>query len=1618
MADYYQVKNQNIFTPPANISLGNTSNQYSNVYVQNNLVVGNVTVTSSTIIAPRVTTITYPGNDTAADPAGGQTITLTGSGFVVSASILINSIAVSVVSVVSSTVITFTSPANSSGSYVIYVVNPDGSTAIAVPGIQYSGIPTWTTAAGTLGSLYETASFTESVVATGDAPITYSVASGTLPPGATFNGNGTITGTSQLTASPTTYTFIVSATDAEQQDTNRSFSLTINTDVVTWTTPAANSTTTLGQNVASTTTLLATSAAGKAITYTANTLPTGLSISGATVTGTPTVVGNTSSLFTATAATTGRTTTATINWAVTVSGDTYFPYTTLLLSGGTSTSTFIADASTNNFAVAIAGDTKPNNFNPYTPGYYSNYFDGTGDYLTVPSNAAFAFGTGDYTFECWINTNSTAQQVLFGSGGTGTNNFYFNFSPTSSFIGVGTQLAYVLQATSLSLLTGVWYHVAASRSSGTLKLFLNGAQVASGADSTTWIQGGSPAIGSNAASGQYTNGYISNLRVVNGVAVYTGTFTPPTAPLTATQSSGTNISAITGTATSLLTCQSNRFIDNSTNAFVVTKSGDTKVSPTIPFVPNTTYATYGSTYFDGTGDYLRVPYNAGFAMGSSNFTIEYWVYPTVLTGDITVLGAHTSDANGGYGVGFDGTTPRTWINFGSGWPQVTGPSALLNAWNHIALVRNGSSFYMYTNGVPGTVYTNAAAIVNASNSDVTIGARYNGTGNFYTGYATDARIVKGTAVYTTTFTPPSAPLTAITNTSLLTCQTNQPVNNSMFLDSSTNAFAVTRAGNTSAGTFTPYGANWSNYFDGTTDKLTLPSSSAFDLSGSTWTIEFWMYSLATPTAGNECRLLMAGSNGDAAGWDIAYNNNGTIAFFRPYGGSPIGISTPTSTIALNTWYHVAFVCNAGSARLYINGVAVAGPVTISLPTSASQALRIGYDDVGTVNFQYNGYLSNVRIVKGVAVYTGNFTVPTAPLSATQAVGTNISAITGTATSLLTCQSNRFVDNSTNAFAVTITGDVAVQRFSPFSPTAAYSTSTIGGSGYLSGASSTWLAVPINATFAFGTNNYTYEAWVYPTAFPNAYNTIFCNFRDDEGAKGWSLLITSTGLIHVNNQGTYNNSTNALSLNTWTHIAVCRVGNTVTRYINGVADPTTLTVTASITNVAAQGPTIGGSPEYSTTREWTGYISNARVISGTALYTSNFTPSTTPFTAVSGTSLLLNYTNAGVYDSTMINDLETVGDAKILSTQTPYAGSYYSNYFDGTGDYLSLPNNAALAFGTGDFTVETWIYPTNAGQFTIAVISNFQFFTYGNSLYFNDAVIPQVNGGTITTSAWQHVAISRSGTAVKGFINGSQVFSTTSSVNFTSSNNYIAFNAGSAYGQGYLSNFRILKGTALYTSAFTPPTSPLTAITNTSLLTCQSNRFLDNSTNAFTITQAGDTSVQSFNPFQRNSATTMSFDGTGDALTLPANNVFATGTRDFTIEGWIYVTDLSAVRTICGTRTPPNTTTGWNIAVLTNGNMQIYDNTGYAATGAGSVAVNTWCHFAFVRLNNVFYSYLNGIQKASSACTRDWTQNTFWVGATGGSSEPFLGYINDLRFTKDVARYTSTFTPPTSAFLTT
>jgi hypothetical protein len=178
--------------------------------------------------APTVTSIAYISNDTATDTAGGSIVTLTGTNFNVGVTVLVGNTQVSQVTRVSATQLTFLAPANTAGSYILYVVNTDGGTALSVPGIQYSGVPSWTTISGSLGNVYTSASFTSTLAATGDAPISYLVTSGALPAGVNLNtSTGVISGTIPSVASSTTYNFTVRATDAQNQDTDRVFSLTV-----------------------------------------------------------------------------------------------------------------------------------------------------------------------------------------------------------------------------------------------------------------------------------------------------------------------------------------------------------------------------------------------------------------------------------------------------------------------------------------------------------------------------------------------------------------------------------------------------------------------------------------------------------------------------------------------------------------------------------------------------------------------------------------------------------------------------------------------------------------------------------------------------------------------------------------------------------------------------------------------------------------------------------------------------------------------------------------------------------------------------------------------------------------------------------------------------------------------------------------------------------------------------------------------------------------------------------------------------------------------------------------------------------------------------------------------
>ena len=159
-------------------------------------------------VAPTITSIAYPSGRTAANPAGGETLTITGNNFLSNATVVIEATTVTPATI-NSTSITITSPAKAAGSYMLVIINGDGGTAINLPGVQYSTLPTFTTAAGSISNTYEYSTFSSSIAGTSDSTITFSLISGTLPSGISLAANGLLTGTLPQSNTATTYTFTV-----------------------------------------------------------------------------------------------------------------------------------------------------------------------------------------------------------------------------------------------------------------------------------------------------------------------------------------------------------------------------------------------------------------------------------------------------------------------------------------------------------------------------------------------------------------------------------------------------------------------------------------------------------------------------------------------------------------------------------------------------------------------------------------------------------------------------------------------------------------------------------------------------------------------------------------------------------------------------------------------------------------------------------------------------------------------------------------------------------------------------------------------------------------------------------------------------------------------------------------------------------------------------------------------------------------------------------------------------------------------------------------------------------------------------------------------------------------
>lgn len=177
-------------------------------------------------------------------------------------------------------------------------------------------------------------------------------------------------------------------------------------------------------------------------------------------------------------------------------------------------------------------------------------------------------------------------------------------------------------------------------------------------------------------------------------------------------------------------------------------------------------------------------------------------------------------------------------------------------------------------------------------------------------------------------------------------------------------------------------------------------------------------------------------------------------------------------------------------------------------------------------------------------------------------------------------------------------------------------------------------------------------------------------------------------------------------------------------------------------------------------------------------------------------------------------VSATGNAQVSTAQSKFGGA--SGAFDGTGDYLAIAADAAFAFGTGDFTVEAWVYVSNylnnnLNVFaTAGVSSDFScYLTHTGELAFWNGSASTVFGGSASTGTWHHVAFSRDSGSMRAFLNGWQVGSTTTINTNLTNTQEVQFPATEDYSSPdcYIDELRVTKGAAIYTANFQPPTSP-------------------------------------------------------------------------------------------------------------------------------------------------------------------------------------------------------------------
>ena len=643
--------------------------------------------------------------------------------------------------------------------------------------------------------------------------------------------------------------------------------------------------------------------------------------------------------------------------------------------------------------------------------------------------------------------------------------------------------------------------------------------------------------------------------------------------------------------------------------------------------------------------------------------------------------------------------------------------------------------------------------------------------------------------------------------------------------------------------------------------------------------------------------------------------------------------------------------------------------------------------------------------------------------------------------------NAFDDGSTSNHTITAAGNVTQGSFGPYG--------TNWGVDFPD-SDNNWVTVSSHADLAIGANDdYTFEYFIFFRN--NAIDQVVLDGRyANNYANGTFPILSIRGLVDYQGNahdpvisGAVNwaphstggsdgldtlTSNDLMVFGAWNHVAVVRSSGTVNLYLNGTRQTANYT---NNTTVATQSPWKIGDIHHPTavqTLQFKNILSNFRYVKGTAVYSgSSFTVPTSPLTAITNTKLLLFQSNRIVDNSATGHTLTPNGSPAVTAFGPSLTSAVYdpavngaSAYFDGSGDSLSTASSADFALGTGDFTVAFWVYQKEVKNYTI-------YFDYRNTnnqaaLYLYQAsngVLDLYISGTSHTftppsmlNRWAYIAISRASSTTKLFVDGVQYLSFSDSTNYIQASTFYVgrFGESDVYNfNGYMCDFRWVKGTAVYTSAFTPPTAPLTAITNTKLLLNMADGQAIDSAAQNNLTLIGNTDTSTGQAKFGN--TSLFYDGSGDGAYYA--NGAALGTGDWTIETFLWVNDFDAN---LGVFQYGGADGALGSMVLTNQKIRVLSSAVAARLDtSGTINAQTWYHVAYVSYGGTLKVYINGTADSTtfdaSSTTWTFTDTNIYVGARYYSSAvqlPFDGYLDEFRVSH-FARYTSNFTAPAEPF---